>query len=86
MHLDQLADHPKPAIPTWIGPVTSSRTIVRIPEGNLFSGVLASFIYPHTLAVPGNLAARIDWGDGKTSAGGIAFHPDTNRLEVCLSR
>jgi hypothetical protein len=80
--VEHLAGRRGPAIRSWTGPISSSWSIIRIPKGNLFSGVLASFTYPHTLVMPANFAAKVDWGNGKTSAGVIDFDLATNRLEV----
>ena len=71
-----------PAVRNWTGPLSSSWSIVRVTDGYLLSGVLGSFTYPHTKAVPGSVAAKIDWGDGKTSAGVIGFDVATNRFKV----
>jgi hypothetical protein len=72
----------RPAIHTWTLPISSSWSIVRVADGDLFKGVLVSFADLRTLAVPGNVTAKIHWGDGKVSAGVIAFDPAANRLKV----
>jgi hypothetical protein len=82
VHMEHLAGLLGPAIRTWTGPISSSWSIIWLAEGYFFSGVLAAFTIPRTLAVPGKLTAKVDWGDGKVSAAAVAFDPVTNRCTV----
>jgi hypothetical protein len=44
-------------------------------SGVPFTGVVASLADSDTSSTPGDFAATIDWGDGTTSAGTVAFNP-----------
>jgi hypothetical protein len=81
-HAEHLAGRLGPVIRTWTSPITSSWSIVRLAEGNLFSGVLAAFASHRMLGVPGKLTAKVDWGDGKVSAAAVTFDPVTDRFTV----
>ena len=66
-----------PATPSATGSATG-RTFGVTP-GVAFSGVVASFTDPNSLANSGDIAVTITWGDGTQSLGTVAG-PDTNGL------
>jgi uncharacterized repeat protein (TIGR01451 family) len=45
-------------------PITAAPTTISSTEGQIFSGTVATFTDPNTLATPAEYSATIDWGDG----------------------
>jgi uncharacterized repeat protein (TIGR01451 family) len=45
-------------------PITAAPTSISATEGQIFSGTVATFTDPNTLATPAEYSATIDWGDG----------------------
>ena len=64
-------------------PITASSVIIPAPahEGAAYSGSVATFTTPNTLAGPSSYIAQINWGDGTTSAGTIT-EATSNKLPV----
>jgi hypothetical protein len=54
-------------------PLFVDRTFVRATAGRAFTAVVASFTDKNPLGRAGDYQAVIDWGDGQTSIGTIAF-------------
>jgi hypothetical protein len=53
-------------------PLSGTGTALVAVEGNLFSGVVASFTDADPNALAGNYSATINWGDGSSSAGTVS--------------
>jgi uncharacterized repeat protein (TIGR01451 family) len=45
-------------------PITAAPASISATEGQIFSGTVATFTDPNTLATPAEYSATIDWGDG----------------------
>jgi hypothetical protein len=55
-------------------PLTGSPLVIPPPvhEGSVFTGNVAAFTTPNTVAGPSNYIAQINWGDGTTSQGAVS--------------
>ena len=54
-------------------------------EGQSATGVVASFTDANAAAIAGDFTASINWGDGNTSAGNIAWNNNTQAFDVTSS-